>query len=152
MTKLPVLVGEFNPHSLRIRDALAPRPPGCAGWRLARMMGMNSAEYLAAFDRRNLLASATWSAPAARDAAADLEAEFPDRDLILLGAKVAAAFGLAGRTWERVRRPGPVPAHFLVLPHPSGRCRAWNEPHSGRLLIRLIAPYLPGGRSARSDS
>lgn len=50
-----------------------------------------------------------------------------DEDLVILGKEAANAFGL-----EYV----PLAVHrlgerrFLILPHPSGRCRWWNDPRN----------------------
>lgn len=130
------LVGEHNPLSADPRHALYPRPPGCAGARLAKVLGLSEEAYLSAFERRNLLPhdAPRWSAALARDAAKALLGETSTGDrLVLLGARVAAAFGLLFR--ESLFRPAvrPVglagaPRAVLVLPHPSGRSREWNAP------------------------
>lgn len=83
--------------------------------------------------------------------------------VVLLGAKVSAAFGVRGLPWLSTapfwRHPPPVGLlrcpHVLprepdrawvgtawVFPHPSGRCRWWNDPvnrEAAAALLRRIA-------------
>src|SRR5438552_4023849 len=118
----PLLVGEMNPYGGDEYYALFPAPDGCAGHRLCcHILGMHRKSYLEAFERRNLCWG-RWSMAEAYRRAAELRLH--RGPLILLGSKVARAFEFvpfepfttadAGRT--------------LVLPHPSGLCRMWNEP------------------------
>lgn len=122
----PLLVGEQNPYQtdprLAQRYALYPDPPRCAGWNLChRVMGLTEAEYLARFDRVNLC-KGKWSMRAARKRAYDLEIVNPDHARwVLLGAKVCSAFGLDFTPFAVLRS-------YVILPHPSGLSRAWNEP------------------------
>ena len=53
----PLLVGLHNPLSPEPKYALYPRPEGCTGWRLLRMLGpaFTERDYLRAFDRVDLL-------------------------------------------------------------------------------------------------
>lgn len=141
------LVGENNPYSADPRHALYPYPPGCAGARLCAILGMSRRDYLAAFERRNLLAQAKWSVPAARTAANALVDELRDGDrLVLLGAKVAAAFGFRFElvVEHRVALPGSVNYRALVLPHPSGLSRAWNEPGTVARVREAVARFRLG--------
>jgi hypothetical protein len=132
-----MLIGESNPHGGDPAFALYPLPEGSAGWNLACViLGLSRAEYLRRFERRNLLAGPRWSIPEARRAALEVSTSMSEGDrAILLGARVAAAFSLEYAPFEErefVVRPGFVDqaarSRFLILPHPSGRCRAWNEP------------------------
>jgi hypothetical protein len=136
------LVGERNPYGADPFFALYPLPRNAAGGRLCRVLGMTADRYLEAFERRNLMPhdAGRWSAPAARAAAdALLEAHPTGHALVLLGARVSAAFGVdyASNTFaprfmqvgDRVLRGRRV----LVLPHPSGRSRAWNHPDAAAL-------------------
>jgi hypothetical protein len=120
----PILVGEVNPRSRDPRLALWPDPPRCAGGRLLAILGVTRAAYFRDFERCNLC-SGRWHAGLASLHADALLALLPRRVLVLLGARVAGAFGVD-------RRPFSVVVgeeHTLVLlPHPSGRCRAWNDP------------------------
>lgn len=139
----PLLVGESNPHSADPRHALYPHPPGCAGHRLMNILGLRRWEYMLLFDRANLLGcSPVWFPRAARERAAELLAS--DRKLILLGAKVAAAFGFCD---------GPFRSYdgrVLVLPHPSGRCRVWNDPGAAARAREAVARLVADADPART--
>lgn len=138
------LVGEHNPYSADPRLALFPAPAQSAGARLCAMLGMGRAEYLKEFERRNLMPHevAGWSAPAARLRADEVLRAHPIGDgLVLLGARVSAAFGADFRSMLFRPRFVQVGAgdvlrglNVLVLPHPSGRSREWNRPEAAALL------------------
>jgi hypothetical protein len=102
--------------------------------------------YLALFERRNLLAAARWSAPAARAAADGILREQTHLDrLVLLGAKVSAAFGVDFRSnllhprFVQVGNELLCGRWVLVLPHPSGRSREWNDPRTAELAREALA-------------
>lgn len=129
------LIGEQNPYGSDPKFALYPLPPRAAGGRFARVLGLDDRAYLRAFVRRNLLTADRWSVPAARSAADQILAEHPAHDrMVLLGARVAAAFGLSFRDHlcevrrELVGTTSPQVRDVLVVPHPSGLSRAWNDP------------------------
>ena len=130
----PLLVGEANPYGSDPYFALYPDPPNSAGGRLCRkVLGLAEDDYLERFDRVNLCPR-TWSWKQARARAADivLERRGTGAPVVLLGAKVAAAFGLSFRPFSFVGGGGlgmldGIPRH-VMLQHPSGRSRAWNFP------------------------
>lgn len=142
----PLLVGEANPYGADPEYALYPLPERASGDRLCRLvMGLRRVEYLQRFDRVNLCPQ-RWSAPQSRDNAIDILRSQRLR-IVLLGAKVCGAFGLAyepfsahasplggTRILERVPPDENVKVDLgptrvvVILPHPSGLCRAWNEP------------------------
>lgn len=141
----PMLVGESNPYGGDPYYALYPDPPGCAGHRLChKVLGMAEDEYLEAFDRVNLLDGPRWRVPVARTAARLLLRQTPKgkpvvlpshwiefgQPLILLGARVTRAFRLTYTPFALHAWCDGLGDHrrILVLPHPSGRCRVWNEP------------------------
>ncbi len=142
-----VLVGEYNPVSADPSYALYPSPPNCAGARLCNVLGLTAPAYLRRFHRRNLLAQERWSAPLARAAALALLEEFGEgAAFVLLGARVSAAFRVpfAPVTMRQVdpklglvypegetHRDWPFTATVLVVPHPSGRSRLWNDRKMG---------------------
>jgi hypothetical protein len=141
----PWLIGESNPYQEPGSDRehrfdLYPLPEHSAGGRLCKLiLGLPRRVYLVEFVRRNLLAG-KWSAPLARQAAAQIKVEAAGAPLILLGAKVAAAFCY-----------GYVPFTAFngvaILPHPSGRAMAWNEPDAigrARVTVLAVAPHLKG--------
>ena len=120
------LIGEHNPWSAEPKFALYPRPEHATGGRLCKALGLRNLEYLRTFERRDLLLTARWCVPAAREAAGKvlLETETDDA-MILLGGKVAAAFGYA---FEPLKIHRTVRISFLVTPHPSGRSPVWKLP------------------------
>lgn len=133
-SKKPVLVGELNPYGGDPAMALYPLPAHASGGRLQKLLGLSVHRYLDVFDRTNLCTRA-WDLTTARAKAFVLEvAPKTDRTFVLLGSKVATAFKVAFTPFtasERVRGDpdaGTWLVRFVVLPHPSGRCRLWNEP------------------------
>ena len=159
-----LVVGENNPYSVDPKYALWPDPPRSAGGRLCRViLGMRVADYVGAFERVNLLSEAKWSAKKAGEAADDVLDDIaryqgafvylksprkfaPRVRLILLGQKVAKAFGLKFEPFKAVgTMTGGV--DFLMLPHPSGRCRIWNDRLSivrARAAVTEFCPELKG--------
>lgn len=125
-----LLVGESNPYGADPYFALYPEPPGCAGARLCAILGMTDREYLHTFDRCNLT-TLVWSLPSARQAATRLTAEYR----VLLGARVAAAHGLTFEPFCNVQDDG---WRGVILPHPSGRSRLWNEPGAAARARKLV--------------
>lgn len=124
----PLLIGEQNPYQtdprIAQRFALYPDPPGCAGWRLCKLvMGLEPADYLTRFDRVNLCAG-KWSTRTAHTSAIQIQAN-SDRTLVLLGAKVSRAFGCTFTPFSHGYRLGQP---CVILPHPSGLSRAWDDP------------------------
>jgi hypothetical protein len=134
----PLIVGEHNPYGSDPHFALYPAPAGSAGARLAVILAMRRGQYLEAFDRVNLLTRDRWSLPLAREAAARLA----HRRRVLLGAKVCAAHGVDFAPFHRVAGDG---WWGVVLPHPSGRCRIWNDAGSSDLARAAVRKLLDGG-------
>lgn len=134
-----VIVGESNP------DGHAPLS-GETGHRVAELLGLEWRDYQA-LGRRNLytLDPPTWSAPAARDQAWAIRAAY-GRDqptYLLLGRRVAAAFGYPAAAWCSMPAAG-----VAVLPHPSGRNRWYNVPGHRELAATFARGVL---RYARDD-
>ena len=130
----PVIVGESNPYGGDPYFALYPSPDGCSGHRLCcTILGMDRSEYLDLFDRTNLC-TGKWSMRAARARAVEIRA-IPTW-FILCGAKVARAWGLPFSPLE-------VFSDVLVLPHPSGLCRLWNEPGFIRRTREVVKKFIP---------
>lgn len=160
-----LLLGEDNPLSAEPEYALYDSPEGCSGWRLRRIFGLSSDDYLA-LDRTNLC-TPIWNAQLARDRAATLTApSSPFRVIVALGAKVrgALARALTGgsfnawQVWRDDRgtrraaspceAPDLAPLTVVCLPHPSGRCTVWNRVarvHEARGILREVAPHIPWG-------
>ena len=117
------LVGETNPYGGTDQFALYPAPDGCSGHRLCCLIfGMKRKDYLETFKRANLV-QGVWSIPPARQRANELMQQ--GGKFVLCGSKVAAAFGLKFKPFDTYNR-----GVILMLPHPSGLSRAWNQPDS----------------------
>jgi len=117
----PLLVGEVNPYGSDPEFDLYPSPPRSAGGRMCRLiLGMDTDAYVELYDRVNLCIG-RWSAPEAGERAARIVRINPSGSIVLLGARVCGAFGFPYLPYSTIGR-------FTLLPHPSGRSRAWNEP------------------------
>lgn len=131
-----LLVGENNPYSDAPQHALLPWPKGAAGDRLRRILGYSTRRYLVEFDRVNLLPlGAKWSVSAARERTGRLDHE----RRVLLGLRVALAHKITFKPFRR-RRVGGL--DLLMLPHPSGRCRVWNDRRSVSKARRALRRFL----------
>lgn len=112
-----------------------PHPAASAGGRLHAMSGMPAEAYLGRLRRANLCRGA-YSVPEARDRARTLYFEHrsvhaPRPRLVLCGRRVARAFleALGERDDPEWFRPGAwAGVDYVVVPHPSGRCREYNDP------------------------
>lgn len=132
----PLLVGEANPHGGDPYYALYPAPDGCSGHRLCCLiLKMRRADYLREFDRVNLCPH-EWSLKVAKQRARELLSDGNRTRFVLLGSKVCSAFGVK-------YEPFTVVGVRLILPHPSGLCRTWNEPGAFRRARELIAQVVP---------
>jgi len=147
----PVFIGEHNPYGDRPAFALFDEPAHSAGGRLRRkILGVRPHTYRLC-ERYNLCVG-TWDRERAKVRAAQIlndHAGQPERVLVLLGRKVAEAFGLADMPAFSSRQiiGGP---RVVVLPHPSGRNMTWNDPASvarARLAIRTACPDFPVGEA-----
>lgn len=141
-----------RPHLARlIGESLSPDPdveePLCthttSGRRLADLL---PGDYESDYSRENLLDFRVrvgcwrkWHRDRARAAATRLLSDIDlvgVLNLILLGRQVAEAFGLVqpSRMYSRrIFAPNGVVARVIVIPHPSGLNRWWNEAASARL-------------------
>lgn len=116
-----LIVGELNPYGADPRHALFPYPENSAGGRLCRkVMQLEMRDYLARYDRVNLCVE-KWSTPCAKLRADEVKTENAQRVYVLLGSKVCAAFGVPFIPFS------VYGGRYVVLPHPSGRCRLWND-------------------------
>lgn len=131
----PLLVGEMNEKDSDPRAALSLLPPGGSGGRLAKILGLSAKKFLHRFDRVNLC-SVEWDPVSASVAALTILSGGERRVLILLGHRVASAFGIKASLFEEVAHP--TGARILVLPHPSGRCRIWNDQAAALRARKLV--------------
>ena len=149
----PILVGESNPYGADPYFALYPDPRTSAGGRMQRLvLGIKAATYIE-LDRYNLC-EGRWSVPVARQRAGELVGQRPEARIVfvLLGRKVAAAFGLGDvpvfRVVERAKDStyGPVGeawTRLVLLPHPSGRNRMWQDPTTVTRCREVLGPLCP---------
>jgi hypothetical protein len=128
MTIRAILVGEQNPYRGHPQYALYPSPPGCAGARLQeKILDVTLSAYLTDYVRANLC-SGPWRFDEARAEARSLSVRYPYPPIVLLGVKVAIAFGFPSAPPFSVLSSAILRRPVVVLPHPSGRCRTWHEP------------------------
>lgn len=130
----PLLVGELNPHGGPPERALLPHPTHGAGGRLAKILGLMDYQYMRAFDRVNLC-SGEWDWTFAKDKAMRLWYGRENETFVLLGAKVCRAFGVEFKPFTRTMR---FIHELVILPHPSGLSRAWNDRRSRYKARRLL--------------
>lgn len=133
----PTLVGEMNPYGADPRFALYPLPERASGHRMQhRVLGIGVTDYVHL--RRYNLCVGRWSIRDARKRADEILTETaPEGVVVALGAKVASAFGVVRSTpFMRLGR-------LVLLPHPSGLCRVWNEAGAvarARAVLREACP------------
>ena len=149
MTRRPVVVGEAPGPKGMSGYPLFPFPERSAGYRLCTMSGLTRTAWVTIVERVNLLPELPekWPARYAASQAENLGASLlRGRDLVLCGRRVAKAFGIrpADADWlEWVDCP-VTRAHVVVIPHPSGRCREYNDPAMVRRVGRLLATAFAG--------
>lgn len=123
-----VLVGEAPARSAGVL------PPdmaltGYTGRRIARWAGVSDGRYMGTTERWNLLdeAPVSWPVALAKNRADNLEALTRGRRVILVGTRVAEAFGFHWPpfTWGP---PDELGGRLAWIPHPSGRNRYYNDP------------------------
>jgi hypothetical protein len=151
MTGRVLLVGENNPYGSDPEFALYCYPPGCAGYRLCRILGLPQHQYLS-LHRKNLC-DGDWSKEQAKERALSLlSPQAPWNVMVLLGRKVT-------ETFEKIALDAPLIAFstrtcspdmtLVSLPHPSGRnAAAWSNPklhERAQQILRELAPELPWG-------
>lgn len=120
-----VLVGEAPERAIAPDEALAGR----IGQRLAKLAGISLRTYLERTRRLNVYEEPppAWSRSEASVRANHIWRTLRAGDqVILLGSRVAEAFGVAGR--QRLAWHPFGFASIALIPHPSGRNRWWNDP------------------------
>lgn len=127
-----LIVGEDNPYGAAPEHALYPAPERSAGARLGVILGLERGEQVATW--RANLCQGRWRQRRASARAAEL-LQGPWRTFLLLGAQVRLSFEravvepritFAGDDHVQVSSIGG--RRFILIPHPSGRCRLWNIP------------------------
>jgi hypothetical protein len=146
----PLIVGMNNPVTPgRDEFALWPDPPGCAGWRLWKMLeqetGATKRDYLRAFDRVNLC-NGDWNMEQARSKMLQLTANRDGRRIVLLGNDVWRAYSL---------NPPPKPFTWrdgvALFPHPSGRNRMYYDPAVYLCAVYFLAELYEETKRDRKD-
>lgn len=134
-----LLVGEMNPYGADPRYALYNQPENSAGGRLQRLIfGIDGRRWYLPMWRVNLCVG-SFDFDKAERRAAELAEPAPWTTIVLLGVKVATAFGRVPVGGASVR---------LLIPHPSGRnASRWDAEAIQRTRQRLseIAPEIPWG-------
>lgn len=128
-------MGELNPYGVDPEYALFPWPRNASGNRLREILGITDSAYLALYGRTNLCVG-KWSIVAAREAARAISVNELPRYIVLLGSKVCKAFGVPYEPYTV--RPSGRGYPLVVLPHPSGLNRAWNEPDAVERARRVM--------------
>lgn len=124
----PILIGLTpNPKAVRLQTPLYGHNCGF----LARISGLPLNVLHDEFERVNLFPEVHYgklSTQTGHDNALNLIVIYrlQERDVFLLGEKVAACFFHRCSLFERVEHADGVA--WTKIPHPSGLCRTWNEP------------------------
>jgi hypothetical protein len=106
--------------------------------------GVARSQYLRAFDRRNLVVGRRWSWTLAREEAMRLwqTGEFYGKTVLMLGNDVFSAFDYAacGSLKKQLVIPQVVGSGTIIrqIPHPSGRCRWYNDPVNREIVGLLL--------------
>ena len=147
MSAKPILVGMNNPQG---NLPLWPDPPGCTGYRIWQMIteitGCNKRQYLRAIERVNIVEGTNWCAATARANAMALQTRLEGRTTVLLGLAVPAALGRPRRQWGSWQLG--YGGRYVVIPHPSGLNRWYNDPHNRALAQRVLVEVFDEGRRA----
>lgn len=149
----PVLLAMNNPIRPEPEYALYPYPPNCTGHRVWRMLDeaaqrvgthVSRSEYLDGFDRINLLNAREWSACDAAARAQEVLPRLADRRVAVLGVATLRALRLPRPTdWLEWGDGGGL--RYTLMPHPSGRCREYNDPEfRARVGDAILRLYLSG--------
>jgi uracil-DNA glycosylase len=143
----PLIIGEMPGAGKLYQDEKDLGPiAGATGRRLAKLLGISLDEYILRWDRRNIFANRvpgpwdTYHAGLGASLIYAQESGFVYRPLVvLLGKKVHAAFGFRSHAAYQMIPAKTGKMQWLLMPHPSGLCRWWNDPsntHSVEVLLR----------------
>lgn len=144
MDRRPLLIGEAS------NDPLGRPFRGRSGAFLASLLGLTVERFHEAFECVNLLS--TWPGRLigskghmfpfveARTAAASMT--LADRHVVLAGKRVASAFGLRRAKFLADASLGMGEVRCVVVPHPSGIVRWWNDPVNQELAANVLLNVL----------
>lgn len=134
-----------------------PMPSTSAGGRLQQWSGLSRSVYLRSFDRVNLLRQFPGKDAGGEDkfplgdARVAAQAMLPflhGRKVVLIGRNVANAFGVKndffswGIFMEGRWSFGRIEFDYVIIPHTSGRSRAYNDTASRELLRSVMKEAL----------
>jgi hypothetical protein len=138
----PAIVGLRNPY----RDVDALSPDRGAGRALWRMSGMSREEYLTTYDRVNVYRRARHARLLSHELVA-LRGLLANRRVVVLGREAWRALLLpADVGWFGEVIEHTTGSRFTLLPHPSGRCREYNDPaNKERARTCLLSAARAGG-------
>lgn len=136
-------------HCLLVGEDPGTQVDGAPAFIAEGSSGLRLAEWLEVADARDACATVNlfdrrpdpWDRIDAASAARELLVRYEQRRLLLCGRKVAEAFGLRSAeplVWTPLELVGTFRL-VAYLPHPSGRCRWYNEPsnvHAAREFVR----------------
>jgi hypothetical protein len=127
-----------------------PHPASSAGGRLLAVSGMPVEAYLGRLVRANLC-QGKFRVNEARESARELYRKWrtagePRTRLVLCGRRVADAFTyvLEESSADWFQRRAWAGIEYAAIPHPSGRCREYNDPANiarARKVVRWAARY-----------
>ena len=126
------MVGMHNPH----RDGDPLNPLHTSGKFMFELSGLSMEDYAAKFVRTNLVLKGGWSEQKATEGARRVLLSPSCKGgwvaIIMLGREVSLAFSrcrpAAGlEDLPLFRGAEYLGTRFIRFPHPSGRCRQWNE-------------------------
>lgn len=130
-----VIVGEAPGKHTSPRLPMFPWPASSAGGRLLKMAGITAGEYIGRLRRRNLWETYEQAeeagAPEDRargELALDSIFAFDANErIVVLGDRVARAFGLDGIWKSRTVTRGDTTVEIKSIAHPSGRSLVYND-------------------------
>lgn len=130
-------------------EAFVPYGRG-TGVRLARLAGMDPHAFRHTFEFINLMSWGTWSVPSARMAAFQImptAKRVGARRIVLLGKRVAEAWGYGDHNKAPYFREfGDDGLRVVVIPHPSGRNRMWNDTRNVKRAEKLLRRWVRWAR------
>jgi len=139
---IPVILGMNDPSGTAVLSSAVPGSAGSRLLALAILGGLTARQYEEGFERRNLLDTKRWSSGRARASAERMVASLEGREVVVLGREVWRAFSprsVGYFTW--VHHHG---ATWHLIPHPSGRNLAYNNPDIRRRaadVLRRVHDY-----------
>jgi hypothetical protein len=150
----PLMIGQAPGPRTHPDLPLFPAPRASAGGRLREMTGLPAEDYLARFDRVNLLYEHLGKAPAGtedrfpmragRAAALAMRPFLGGRQVLLVGRDVAVCFGHEFTPFLEWRQEPAWGYRYAVLPHPSGRNHWYNDAERRAAATAFLRAWVAG--------